>query len=84
MKVLAVCGSFRHESDTNKVVKRIAESSECDFELIYLGKLDIKSCTGCTDCMMNQGRCVTDDDIPEVLKQDEAAGKKLGKALKKK
>lgn len=69
MKVLAVCGSFRDESNTNKLVKRIAEFSECDFELIYLGKLDIKPCTGCANCMMNEGRCVIDDDMQDLYEK---------------
>ena len=69
MKVLAVCGSFRDESNTNKLVKRIAESSECDFELIYLGTLDIKPCTGCAGCMMNEGRCVIDDDMQDLYEK---------------
>ena len=63
MKILAICGSFRDESNTNKLIKKIAESSACDFELIYLGKLEIKPCTGCANCMMNEGRCVIDDDM---------------------
>jgi len=63
VKALAICGSFRDESNTNKLVKKIAESSGCDFELIYLGKLEIKSCTGCASCMMNEGRCAIDDDM---------------------
>ena len=69
MKVLAVCGSFRDESNTNKLVKRIAEFSECDLELIYLGKLDIKPCTGCANCMMNEGRCVIDDDMQDLYEK---------------
>ena len=69
MKVLAICGSFRDESNTNKLVKRIAESSECDFELIYLGKLDIKPCTGCVNCMMNEGKCAIDDDMQDLYEK---------------
>ena len=45
MKTLAICGSFRNESNTNKIVKKIAESSGCDFELVYLSKLEIKPCS---------------------------------------
>ncbi len=66
MKILAVCGSFRNESNTNKLVKKIAESSGCDFELIYLSKLEIKPCTGCGECMMNEGNCVIDDGMQDI------------------
>lgn len=63
MKILAICGSHREESNTNKIVKKIAESSGCAFDLVYLGKLDIKPCTGCGSCMMNEGQCVIKDDM---------------------
>ena len=63
MKILAICGSFRDESNTNKLVKKVAESSGCDFELVYLAKVEIKPCTGCGECLMNEGTCVIDDDM---------------------
>ena len=63
MKVLALCGSHRQESNTNKLVKKIAESSGCEFELIYFGGLEIKPCTGCAHCMMNEGQCIIQDDM---------------------
>jgi len=66
MKILGICGSHREESNTNKLVKKIAEASGHDFELVYLGKLDIKPCTGCGSCMMNQGQCVIKDDMQSV------------------
>jgi multimeric flavodoxin WrbA len=30
---------------------------------VYLGKLDIKPCTGCSACLMNEGQCVIRDDM---------------------
>jgi len=63
MKILAICGSHREISNTNKIVKRIAESSGCEFDLVYLGELTIKPCTGCANCMMNEGQCAVDDDM---------------------
>lgn len=38
-------------------------ASGCDYELVYLGRLDIKPCTGCSACMMNEGQCVIQDDM---------------------
>jgi len=74
MKVLAICGSFRKESNTNKLVKKIAEYSGCDFELVYLSELEIKPCTGCSECIMNEGECVIDDDMqslyPKLIEAD--------------
>ena len=66
MKTLAICGSFRNESNTNKIVKKIAESSGCDFELVYLSKLKIKPCSGCGECIMIEGNCVIDDDMQNL------------------
>ena len=37
MKILAICGSHREMSNTNKIVKKVAESSGCEFDLVYLG-----------------------------------------------
>jgi multimeric flavodoxin WrbA len=63
MNVVGICGSFRSESNTNKIVKRIAESSGHQYELIYLGSLDIGSCTGCLTCMFYNGQCAVEDDM---------------------
>jgi len=69
MKILGICGSHRDESNTNKLVKKVAEASGCDFELIYLGKLDIKPCSGCGACMMNEGECSIRDDMDQVYEK---------------
>ncbi len=69
MKILGICGSHREESNTNKLVKKVAEASGFDFELVYLGKIDVKPCTGCGACMMNEGQCPIEDDMPKVYEQ---------------
>jgi multimeric flavodoxin WrbA len=61
MKILGICGSLREESNTNKLVKKVVESSGCEYELIYLAGKDIKPCTGCAHCMMNDGECAIKD-----------------------
>lgn len=66
MKILGICGSHREQSNTNKLVKRIAEASGKPFELVYLGKLDIKPCTGCGMCMMQEGQCPIQDDMQQL------------------
>jgi multimeric flavodoxin WrbA len=79
MKVLAVCGGLRQESNTNKLVKKIAEASGCDHEIVELGKLEIKPCTGCSECMMNEGKCPIADDMQALYgKLLEADGIILG------
>ena len=66
MKILGVCGSRREESNTNKLVKKVAESSQCEFEIINMSSCDIKPCKGCSMCMMNEGQCVIDDDMQAI------------------
>ncbi|MCX8044720.1 MAG: flavodoxin family protein [Desulfobacterota bacterium] len=66
MKILGICGSYREQSNTNKLVKRIAEASGKPFELVYLGKLDIRPCTGCGMCMMQEGQCPIQDDMQQL------------------
>jgi len=63
MKVLAICGGMREDSNTNKLVKKVAEASGCDYEIVDLGRCEIKPCTGCSACMMNEGICPIQDDM---------------------
>jgi multimeric flavodoxin WrbA len=69
MKILGVCGSHREESNTNKIVKKVAEASGAPFELVYLGKLDIKPCSGCGACMMTEGQCSIQDDMQPLYEK---------------
>jgi len=66
MRIVAVCGSFREESNTNKLIRIVAEASGIDCEFIELGCLNIQSCSGCSMCMMNEGLCPIDDDMQAV------------------
>lgn len=63
MKVLAIGGSMREESNTNKLVKKIAEAAGKEYEFIELANKQIKPCTGCLECMMNEGMCGIEDDM---------------------
>ena len=79
MKILAICGGMREESNTNKLVKKIAESSGCDYEIVDMGKIEVKPCTGCSECMMNDGKCPIEDDMQGLYeKLMEADGIILG------
>lgn len=69
MKVLAICGGLREESNTNKLVRTIAESSGCDYEIVEMGKLEIKPCTGCSECMMSEGKCPIEDDMQDLYEK---------------
>jgi multimeric flavodoxin WrbA len=74
MKILGVCGSLREESNTNKIVKKVAESSGNEFELVYLSQLSISPCTGCLLCTMNEGQCVIDDGMQGIYSKLMDAG----------
>jgi multimeric flavodoxin WrbA len=63
MAIVAVCGSLRDESNTNKLVKKVADASGFDYELINLSGMEIKPCTGCGACIMNEGTCIINDDM---------------------
>jgi multimeric flavodoxin WrbA len=63
MSILAICGGMRQESNTNKLVNKIAEASGQEYEVVDFGSMDIKPCNGCMECMMNEGQCPIEDDI---------------------
>jgi len=66
MKIFAIGGGMREDSNTNKLVRHVAESSACAFDYFDLGRLEIKPCTGCSECMMNEGRCPIKDDMQSL------------------
>ena len=69
MKILVICGGMREESNTNKLVRKVAESSGCDYDIAELGKLEIKPCTGCAECMMYEGKCPIQDDMQPLYQK---------------
>ncbi len=69
MHIVAVCGSSREESNTNKLIRAAAEASGIGCEFIELGAIDIKPCSGCSMCMMNEGVCPIDDDMHGVCEK---------------
>jgi multimeric flavodoxin WrbA len=66
MAIIAVCGGLRKESNTNKLVKKVAEASGYDCEIIELAGVDIKPCTGCGECIMNEGSCIIKDGMQPI------------------
>ena len=57
---------FKGRKQYKQTGKKIAESSGCDYETIELGKLEVKPCTGCSECMMNEGKCPIEDDMQDL------------------
>jgi len=69
MKVLAICGGLRDDSNTNKLVRKITQSCGHEYEIVELSNTEIKPCTGCSSCMMNEGKCAIDDDMQELYEK---------------
>lgn len=69
MKILGICSSMREMSNTNKIVERIARASGKEYELIYFNNMDIRSCTGCYNCMMSEGKCAVNDDMQKLYEK---------------
>lgn len=63
MNILAICGGMRPDSNTNKLVKKVAEATGFEYEVADFGTLVIQPCTGCSACMMDEGKCPVDDDM---------------------
>lgn len=66
MKILGICGSLREDSNTNRLVEKVAMSSGCEFELVYLTDREVESCTGCLSCMWTDGQCSIKDGMQEL------------------
>lgn len=71
MKILAINGSPRKGMSTCFALKQALDaarsvSSEIETELIELGGLDIKHCTGCNRCK-EPLTCIHDDDFMKLL-----------------
>lgn len=78
MKILAVNGSPRRErSNTARLLGPMLEGAReggADIEQLYLADLDVRPCTGCFSCWTRTpGRCVQEDDGPELLAKMRAA-----------
>lgn len=69
MQVLAICGGLRPDSNTNKLVRAIAAATGVTTEIVELASLEIRPCTGCLECAMNEGRCPIPDDMPELCEK---------------
>ena len=65
MKVLGIVGSKRKNGNTATLVKEALEKAEnegLETEIIYLGSMNIKGCTGCEQCK-DTYRCIINDDM---------------------
>lgn len=71
MKVLILNGSPRMNGNTTIAVNEMVtvfESENVDVEVVQVGQMDIRGCTGCGTCW-KQGHCVFDDIVNEIAKK---------------
>lgn len=75
LKVLAISGSPRPESNTDLIINSIikgAEDAGHSTEFIKLNELNVMPCQACDDCRSAPGkRCKLDDDGAKVLQKTE-------------
>ena len=75
LKVLAISGSPRTDSNTDKIISSIiqgAEEAGHSTEFIKLNELNVSPCQACDDCRSAPGkRCKLKDDGAEILRKTE-------------
>lgn len=74
MKVLVFNGSPKgNKSDTLHLTKAFLEgmneATNIEETIINVYEKKINYCKGCFACMINEGKCVQDDDMKEILKK---------------
>ncbi len=70
MKVVAVLGSPRRGGNSDTIVKRFNETAEqlgAEVRTFALNEMEYRGCQGCGKCKTETDRCVTEDDLTEVL-----------------
>jgi len=71
MRITALIGSHRKNGNTAMISRKILESlqealPEAETELLFLGDLDIRACTGCEGCQKSWD-CVIRDDYAGIV-----------------
>ncbi len=74
MKILMFNGSPKREkSDTLHITKAflsgINETTATQVEVINAADRHIEYCSGCFECKRNGGKCIHNDDMPEILQK---------------
>lgn len=75
MKVLALNGSPRIGGNTSLALdemKQVFDREGVEFEIIQIGRMDIRGCIACGSCAKT-GKCVFDDIVNELAAKLEAA-----------
>ncbi|MHA2294390.1 MAG: flavodoxin family protein [Candidatus Hodarchaeales archaeon] len=73
LKILGVSGSPIHNSNTDRAVKSVLESSGLDSEFVKLSEINVRPCQACKRCVKDN-ICKTDDDFPALAEKIREAG----------
>ncbi|WP_373482779.1 flavodoxin family protein [Acetobacterium sp.] len=67
-KIIGVSGSPINNSNTDRLLKHVLESSGLEYEIFKLSEMDIKPCKACKACV-NDNICKVNDDFPSVAEK---------------
>lgn len=76
MKIIMINGSFRKNGTTARILKEMSrqlkEYGDADIQMIHVGDLELKYCTGCCNCYKT-GECIYKDGMEKILAEMESA-----------
>lgn len=67
-EVLGISGSPIHNSNTDRLIQHILDSTGKSAEFIKLSQINVRPCLGCKKCVTTN-RCVQKDDFPELAEK---------------
>jgi multimeric flavodoxin WrbA len=69
-KIGAIVGSPRKGGNTDILIDEVLKGghySGAETKKIYLYDYDIKPCTACNGCIKNNGKCIVNDDLQQII-----------------
>ncbi len=70
MKVLLINGSPHEKGCTYTAlaeIKKTLEAENVEAEIFHIGTNPVRGCIGCGGCAKNNGKCVFDDDVVNII-----------------
>jgi multimeric flavodoxin WrbA len=70
MKIVAVLGSPRPESNSAGLAQRLLDAAEglgAEVQTYFVNHMDFKGCQGCESCKTTSDRCILEDQLTPVL-----------------
>lgn len=67
-RIIGISGSPIKNSNTDKLLKHVLESSGLEYEFIKLSNINIRPCRACAGCA-NDSVCIVNDDFPDLAEK---------------